>query len=89
VTLSDAAIAIVNAPFMNALDVMYNKVTGDHPIGVTRPLAVMKHIYRQEGMKAFFRGTPQGCMLSLFAVIGRGWTLQRIEQLDKERALRF
>lgn len=83
----DASIAIINSPFMTALDVMYNKVTSDRPIPTARPFEVMKYIYRQEGLKSFFRGTPQGFGLSLFAVIGRGWTIQRIEQLDKERAL--
>lgn len=81
---ADVLIAAINAPFMNVFDVIYNKTTSDRPIPA-KPAAAIRHIYRNGGFSAFFRGTPQSFMLSLLAVVGRGCTLQLIEKLDNER----
>jgi hypothetical protein len=82
---ADVAIALVNAPVMNAFGVLYNQSTGAHPLLNKNVIDTARHIYNKQGSKAFFAGTPQTFLLSVFSIVSRGWALQKIEQLHQEK----
>ncbi|EKD74061.1 MAG: hypothetical protein ACD_45C00089G0001, partial [uncultured bacterium] len=82
---ADVAIAMINAPVMNTFSVLYNQSTGAHAVIKNSMIDTAKHIYQQQGGRAFFTGTPQTFLLSLFSIVSRGWALQKIEQLHQER----
>ena len=84
---ADVAIALINAPIMNTFGVLYNQSTGSNPLLKNSVISTAKHIYNRQGARAFFAGTPQTFLLSSFAIVSRGWALQKIEQLHQERKL--
>lgn len=82
---ADVAIAMINAPVMNTFSVLYNQSTGAHAVIKNSMIGTAKHIYKQQGSRAFFTGSPQTFLLSLFSIVSRGWSIQKIEQLHEER----